>query len=41
MAYNAVNLVIDYLGSLLAQEARLLEGIHDKVESVRGELEFI
>ena len=34
MADNAVSLVIDYLASLLVQEARLMEGIYDRVDSV-------
>ncbi|GMY36621.1 disease resistance protein RPM1-like, partial [Fagus crenata] len=41
MADSAVSLVLDYLASLLVQEARLLKGIYDKVDSIRGELEFI
>ncbi|XP_075668902.1 disease resistance protein RPM1-like [Castanea sativa] len=41
MAESAISLVIENLVPLLAQEARLLEGIHDKVESIKGELEII
>ena len=41
MAESAVSLVIENLVPLLVQEARLLGGIHDKVESIKGELEII
>ncbi|GMY36617.1 disease resistance protein RPM1-like [Fagus crenata] len=41
MADSAVSLVLDYLASLFVQEAKLLEGIYDKVDSIRVELEFI
>ncbi|GMY30894.1 disease resistance protein RPM1-like [Fagus crenata] len=37
MAESAVSLVLDYL----VQEARLLRGIHDEVESIKAELEMI
>nr|XP_023927826.1 disease resistance protein RPM1-like [Quercus suber] len=41
MAESAINLAKDYLAPLLVQEARLLVGIHNKVESIQSELEFI
>ncbi|XP_075668165.1 disease resistance protein RPM1-like [Castanea sativa] len=41
MAETAVNLVIENLVSLLFQEVRLLKGVHDKVASIKGELEII
>ncbi|GMY32588.1 disease resistance protein RPM1-like [Fagus crenata] len=41
MAESAVSLAIEYLVSLLAQEARLLKGIHGKVRSIKDELEII
>ena len=41
MAESAVSLVIEYLAPLLVQEARLLKGIHNKVASIKGELEII
>ncbi|XP_050248793.1 disease resistance protein RPM1-like [Quercus robur] len=41
MAESAVSLVIENLVPLLVQKAKLLKGIHDEVESIRGELEFI
>ena len=41
MAESAVSLVIENLVPLLVQKVKLLKGIHDEVESIRGELEFI
>ena len=41
MAESAVGLVMEILVPLLVQEARLMKGIHDKVESMKGELEMI
>ncbi|XP_050246316.1 disease resistance protein RPM1-like isoform X9 [Quercus robur] len=41
MAESAINLAKDYLAPLLVQEAKLLVGIHNKVESIQSELEFI
>ena len=41
MAESAVSLAIEYLVSLLVQEERLLRGFHDKVLSIRSELEMI
>ncbi|GMY32520.1 disease resistance protein RPM1-like [Fagus crenata] len=41
MAESAVRLVIKYLVPLLVQEARLLKGIHEKVRSIKDELEII
>ncbi len=41
MAESAVSLVIENLAPLLVQEARLLKGIHNKVASIKGELEII
>ena len=41
MAESAVSLAIEYLVPLLVQEERLLRGFHDKVLSIRGELEMI
>ena len=41
MAESAINLAIDYLAPLLAKEAGLSAGIHNKVKSIQGELEFI
>nr|XP_023879062.1 disease resistance protein RPM1-like [Quercus suber] len=41
MAESAVSLVIENLVPMLVQKAKLLKGIHDEVESIRGELEFI
>ena len=41
MAESAVRLLIQNLIPLLAQEATLLEGIHKKVASIKGELESI
>ncbi|KAM3743902.1 hypothetical protein ACB098_06G011100 [Castanea mollissima] len=41
MAEIAVNLVIENLVPLLFQEVRLLKGVHDKVASIKGELEII
>ena len=41
MAESAVSLLIQNLIPLLAQEVRLLEGIHDKVVDVKDELESI
>ncbi|GMY32037.1 disease resistance protein RPM1-like [Fagus crenata] len=41
MAESAVSLAIEYLVPLLAQEARLLKGIHGKVRSIKDELEII
>jgi disease resistance protein RPM1 len=41
MAESAVRLLIQNLIPLLTQEATLLEGIHDKVASIKGELEII
>ena len=37
MAESAVGLVMEILVPLLVQEARLMKGIHDKVESMKGE----
>jgi len=41
MAESAVSLLIQNLNPLLAQEVRLLEGIHDKVVDIKDELESI
>ena len=41
MAESAVKLLIQNLIPLLAQEVTLLEGIHDKVADINGELESI
>ncbi|XP_075664859.1 disease resistance protein RPM1-like [Castanea sativa] len=41
MAESAVSLLIQNLIPLLAQEVRLLEGIHDKVVDIKDELESI
>ncbi|KAM4092096.1 hypothetical protein ACB094_06G011300 [Castanea mollissima] len=41
MAESAIKLAKDYLAPLLTKEAGLLVGIHNKVESIQGELEFI
>ncbi|XP_075670902.1 disease resistance protein RPM1-like [Castanea sativa] len=41
MAETAVSLVIEYLVPSLFQEVRLLKGVHDKVASIKGELEII
>ena len=41
MAESAVGLVMEILVPLLVQETRLMKGIHDKVESMKGELEMI
>ncbi|KAM4081837.1 hypothetical protein ACJW30_11G123000 [Castanea mollissima] len=41
MAESAVSLVIENLVPLLVQKVKLLKGIHDKVESIIVELEFI
>ncbi|KAL0000477.1 hypothetical protein SO802_014258 [Lithocarpus litseifolius] len=41
MAESAVSLVIENLVPLLVQKAKSLKGIHEEVESIRGELEFI
>ncbi|KAL4618397.1 hypothetical protein ACB092_06G006900 [Castanea dentata] len=41
MAESAVSLVLQYLASLLIQEAQLLTGIHEEVTSIRHEMEMI
>jgi disease resistance protein RPM1 len=41
MAESAVRLVKEYLVPLLVQETRLLKGVHDKVTSIKLELELI
>uniref|UniRef100_A0A7N2M6J8 Uncharacterized protein n=2 Tax=Quercus lobata TaxID=97700 RepID=A0A7N2M6J8_QUELO len=41
MSEIAVSLVIENLVPLLFQEVRLLKGVHDKVASIKGELEII
>ncbi|KAM4092095.1 hypothetical protein ACB094_06G011200 [Castanea mollissima] len=41
MAESVVSLVIENLVPLLVQKVKLLKGIHDEVESIIGELEFI
>nr|XP_023918279.1 disease resistance protein RPM1-like [Quercus suber] len=41
MAETAIGLVIGNLVPLLFQEARLFKGVHDKVASIKGELEII
>ncbi|KAL4618400.1 hypothetical protein ACB092_06G007200 [Castanea dentata] len=39
MAESAVSLVLQYLASLLIQEAQLLTGIHEEVTSIRHEMD--
>lgn len=41
MAETAVSLVIENLVPLLFQEVRLFKGVHDKVASIKDELEII
>lgn len=41
MAESAVSLLIQNMVPLLAQEAALFEGIHDKVANIKDELESI
>ena len=41
MAESAVRLLIQNLILLLAQEATLLKGLHDKVANIKDELESI
>ena len=41
MAETAVSLVFDRLGKLLLAEAAILEGVHDKVNRIKGNLELI